>query len=123
MVENSANEPRKMNSSKFSFDSVGLLVTTIFLQSFSFLSIKYSTLQTGIASVLLLILAFGFLGSRAILWQHLLKRSDLSLVYPFAALVQVLIIIYAFVLFNEPISLNNILGLFVMLTGIYFMSR
>jgi len=111
-----------MKLAKFSNPTL-LLSLTIFIQSFSFLSIKYSTLQTGFVSFLLLIVAFGFLGLRAILWQNLLKLADLSHIYPFAALVQVLILFYAIMLFNEPVTLNNVIGLLVMLTGIYFMSR
>lgn len=104
-------------------NSAFLLLVTIFLQSFSFLSIKYSTLQTGIISLLFLGFAIGFLGLRAILWQYLLRIADLSHVYPFAALVQPLILIYAVVLFNETVTPTNIAGLLVMLAGVYFMSR
>jgi drug/metabolite transporter (DMT)-like permease len=104
-------------------NTVFLLLISVFLQSFSFLSIKYSTLQTGIASLLLLGFAFGFLALRAILWQFLLKIADLSHVYPFAALVQPLILIYAVVLFKETVTPANIAGLLVMLVGVYFMSR
>lgn len=100
-----------------------LLSLTILIQSFSFLSIKYSTLQTGLVSFLLLTGAFGFLCLRAILWQNLLKITDLSKIYPFAALVQVLILLYAVLLFNETITLNNVIGLLIMLTGTFFLSR
>jgi len=99
------------------------LLLTIFLQSFSFLSIKYSTVQTGIYSLSFLAIAFGFLALRAVLWQYLLKIADLSHVYPFAALVQPLILVYAIVLFNETVTPTNIAGLLVMLAGVHFMSR
>ena len=100
-----------------------LLVVTIFLQSFSLLSVKYSTLGSGFSSFVLLIVAFGFIGFRALLWQYLLTRVELSRVYPFASLVQVLIFVYAVVLFNEVITTNNIVGLLLMLAGVVFMSR
>ena len=100
-----------------------LLATTIFLQSFSFLSIKLSTLQTGFYAFALLIVAFGFIGLRSIVWQYLLKYAELSRVYPYASLVQVLILLYAAVLFHEPITMNNVIGLVMMLTGIFYMSR
>ena len=102
---------------------ISLLSITILLQSFSFLSIKYSSMQAGIVSFALLIVAFGFLGMRAIFWQYLLKRTELSNIYPFASLVQVLILLYAVVLFNEEISLNNVIGLIIMLSGTLFLSR
>ena len=102
---------------------VNLLVITIFLQSFSLLSIKFSTLESGVLSFMLLVTAFGFVGLRAILCQRLLKLSDLSYIYPFAALVQVLILIYAVVLFGEEVTVFNLSGFFLMLSGSYFMSR
>ena len=100
-----------------------LLVVTIFLQSFSFLSIKLSTMQTGFFASALLISAFGFIGLRSVFWQHLLQGTELSKVYPYASLVQVLILLYAVFIFNEPITLNNLIGLGMMLAGIFYMSR
>jgi len=100
-----------------------LLFITIILQSFSLLSIKYSTLESGYFSLALLVMAFGFIGLRAVFWQYALKLSDLSHMYPFASLVQVLVFLYAVVLFKEAITLNNVIGLGVMMSGVYFMSR
>ena len=104
-------------------NSVILLTFTIFLQSFSLLSIKYSTLNSGLTSIALLLLAFLFMVMRAILWQYTLRLTELSRVYPFASLVQVLILIYAVVLFKEVITMNNVIGFLIMLTGIFFISR
>lgn len=100
-----------------------LLISSIFLQSFSFLSIKYSTMQVGLYLIILLVFAFFFLALRAIVWQRLLKSIELSKLYPYAALVQVLILIYAVVFFHESINKYNIIGLFIMLSGISYMSR
>ena len=100
-----------------------VLVITIFLQSFSLLSIKFSTLNAGPVSLVFLVVAFGFLGLRAMLWQYLLKLTDLSHVYPFAALAQILIFLYAVFLFNETITPNNVVGLGMMLGGIYIITR
>lgn len=99
------------------------LVASIFLQSFSLLSIKVSTLQTGLLAFVLLVVAFGFIGLRTIFWQFLLESEDLSRVYPYASFVQVLILLYAAILFNEPVTLFNITGLLMMLGGIFYMSR
>ena len=100
-----------------------LLVISIFLQSFSFLSIKYSTLNEGISTLLLLTLAFIFFGSRVVVWQILLKSLELSKVYPFTSLVQILILMYSAILFNEDITANNIFGVFIMISGVFYMSK
>jgi len=100
-----------------------LLTASILLQSFSLLSVKLSTLQAGYLSMLLLIVAFGFIGLRTLIWQHLLKGAELSNVYPYASLVQILILFYAAIIFHEPITLNNVIGSLIMLAGIFIMSR
>ena len=112
-----------MKNTKIFTNNISLLVISIILQSFSFLSIKFSTLQEGFYILVLLILAFVFLGARAIVWQILLKSIELSTIYPYASLVQVLILIYAVIFFHESVTVYNIIGLVIMLGGIYYMSR
>ena len=80
-------------------------------------------MNTGFYLVILLGLAFFFLAMRAIVWQILLKSVELSKIYPYAALVQVLILIYSAVLFNEDITITNVIGLIIMLGGISYMSK
>ena len=63
--------------------------------------------------------AFVFFGIRAYLWQLLLKVTPLSKIYPFASLVQVLILLYAVCLFNEDVTLNQIIGLSIMISGLF----
>lgn len=111
-----------MKNIKNSISLVSLLLASVFLQSFSFLSIKFSTTHENIF-MLLLALALFFLVIRAIVWQVLLKYVELSKVYPFASLVQVLIFIYAVVIFDEDITNQNIIGLIIMLSGIYYISK
>jgi drug/metabolite transporter (DMT)-like permease len=103
------------------FDAVlGMLLTlSIFIHSLSFLSIKISTLQTGGWAIAFLAAAFLFMGLRALLWQKLLQRADLSTLYPFTALVQVLILLYAVAMFNEEVTTGHLLGLLLMLAGAY----
>lgn len=100
-----------------------LVVIAIFLQSFSFLSIKYATMHEGFYTAILLVLAFIFIGARAIVWQMILKLIPLSKAYPFSSLVQVLIFLYAVVLFDEQIYFHNILGLFLMLSGLTLIAK
>ena len=108
---------------KIKSNFIVLLVISIFLQSFSFLSIKISTYKEGINLYMFLVLAFVFMGFRAVVWQFLLKISDLSIVYPVASLVQILIIIYAVLFFNENITVYNVIGMCIMLIGIYFLAK
>lgn len=106
----------------FSVKTLFLLTCSIFLQSFSFLSIKLSTLQQGNMLYLCLGLAFMFLLTRAVVWQMLLKFEALSRIYPYSSLVQVLILLYAVLLFGEDVNRHDVAGLLIMLGGIYYIS-
>lgn len=112
-----------VSDSGLSGNAWSLLVATIFIQSFSLLSLKISAFETGLWSLAFLALAFLFMALRAVFWQKLLHRVDLSLVYPFTSLVQVLILVYATVLFKETIALNHLIGLSLMLGGSFVMLR
>jgi len=101
---------------------VHLVLLGVFLQSLSFLSIKYASVYSTL-SIGLMIVAFGFIIARAYIWQIILQYNELSRVYPFNSLVQVLIFLYAVILFHETITLTNIIGLILMITGLYFIGK
>ena len=94
-----------------------LLGATILIHSFSFLSLKYATLQSGLVTVGLIACALCFMAARAVLWQRLLVLGDLSYVYPFTSLVQVIILFYAVILFGESVSPGNFVVIALMLAG------
>lgn len=96
---------------------VDFVLIAILLQSFSFLTIKYASIYEAY-SLILLGIAFGFIVSRAYIWQIVLKHNELSRVYPFNSLVQVLIFVYAVVLFGEVVSFWHVVGLGLMVYGV-----
>ncbi|NOR59007.1 MAG: EamA family transporter [Sulfurimonas sp.] len=96
-----------------------LIALSVFLQSFSFLSIKLSTMNEEYIMIMLIALAFIFIIMRAFIWQILLKSVELSKVYPYTSLVQILILMYAVLFFNERLTVYNVIGLFIMLLGVY----
>lgn len=100
-----------------------LIATTIFLQSFSFLGIKYATMTQGVNTWIYLGVAFFFILARALVWQIVLKFVSLSKAYPFSSLVQVLILVYATILFHEEIMIHHIIGLACMLAGLFLITK
>lgn len=59
---------------------------------------------------------FSFMG--ALSYQQALKRAPLSFVYPFLPLVQPVVLFYAWLFLDEPVSNNNIVGLILMIAGL-----
>ena len=72
---------------------------------------------------LFILTAFFFMALRAWVWQLLLKRSELSKVYPYSSLVQGLILVYAVVFFKESFSFYNLTGMIIMISGLVYLSR
>lgn len=105
-----------------SINKINFIILAIFLQSFSFLNIKYASIYENY-SLILLGVAFTFIVLRAYIWQIILKHNELSRVYPFNSLVQILIFIYAVVLFDETVSFWNIIGLGFMIYGIILLGK
>ncbi|WP_137012790.1 hypothetical protein [Sulfurimonas crateris] len=101
---------------------VDFVLIAILLQSFSFMTIKYASIYETY-SLILLGVAFAFIVSRAYIWQIVLKHNELSRVYPFNSLVQVLIFVYAVVLFGEVVSFWHVVGLGLMVYGVILLGK
>lgn len=60
---------------------------------------------------------------QALVWQQALKYHDLSYAYPFTSLVYIIVIICSAVLFAEQISLQNVVGIILIVLGICYLSK
>lgn len=63
-------------------------------------------------------LEIGLLGIYAIFWQQAIKKFDLSIAYANRAMVLLWSIVWAVVIFGEKITIQNIIGLLVVILGI-----
>ena len=102
---------------------VVLLGATIMLHSFSLLSLKYATLNSGLLALGLIACALCISALRAFLWQRLLAMRELSYLYPYTALVQLVIPFYAVTLFGESVTSGNLLGLGFIVAGSFTMAQ
>ena len=57
------------------------------------------------------------LGIYAILWQQIIKRVDLSIAYANRSIALIWSMLWAFFLFNEEITLKNIIGVIIVVVG------
>lgn len=58
------------------------------------------------------------MGGYAVLWQLILKRVDLSKAFLFKSLTVIFSLFFAWSIFDETISLKNILGCLFIISGI-----
>jgi len=62
------------------------------------------------------------LGIYAIIWQQLIKKIDLSIAYANKGTALIWTAIWAVFLFNETISICNIIGIITIMVGIYLIN-
>lgn len=81
---------------------------------------KYASQHTFMSAKYLLGLcgAVGVMGIYAVCWQQILRRVELSTAYMFKGTSLIFVMLFAFALFGEQITLNNIIGACVIIVGI-----
>ena len=63
------------------------------------------------------------IGAYAILWQQVLRRIELSTAYMFKGTTLIFTMLIAALLFGETITIPNIIGSIIIITGITILSR
>ncbi len=66
------------------------------------------------------LLGFLSFGAGAVLWLAVLAKEELSYAYPLSSLGYVVVLIGSFLLFHEHISLARIVGILIIIIGIFF---
>ncbi len=86
---------------------------------------KYTSQQEmgSVAYCLGLAGAIGVMGTYAICWQQILKRVELSTAYMFKGTSLIFIMLFAFALFGEQITLMNIVGAVLIVLGITLFAK
>lgn len=63
------------------------------------------------------------MGVYALLWQQILVKTPLSMAYMFKGTSLVFVLLLSALLFNETITLSNVLGSIIIILGIAFYAR
>ena len=102
-----------------------VLVGINFLYACVTLFTKYAAQQEFMSMPYCLALcgAIGVMGMYAICWQQVLKRIDLSTAYMFKGTSLIFVILLAYALFGEAITLMNIIGAIVIVLGIILYAK
>ena len=97
-----------------------LLIAINFLYACVSIFTKYASQQEFMSwnYMLSIIGAVGVMGLYAVLWQQVLKRIELSIAYMFKGTSIIFVMLFAYVLFGEQITWNNILGAVIIIIGI-----
>ena len=100
-----------------------LLASSIALQSIAFIILKLgSEFQLSVQLIFFGAALFVML-FRAFVWQKVLVDTQLSIVYPFTLITQVLLFLYGIFIFNEDFNLQQVIGLTVVCMGLYIVYK
>jgi drug/metabolite transporter (DMT)-like permease len=69
------------------------------------------------------ILGFGCYGVSAVLWLDVLSKLDFSMAFPMVSLTYVFSLVIGRFIFHETISLQRIVGVVLILGGLFFVVR
>lgn len=101
------------------------LILSILFQSLASVFSKYAADSLEEGQGIFLLITNGFyvisiicLFVQALFWQYTLKKLELSVAYPVTAINNVIILALGYFIFHEDITLNNILGVLIIMVGI-----
>jgi multidrug transporter EmrE-like cation transporter len=119
----------KWNSDMKNIRYFSFIILSITFQSLSGIFGKYAALSLpapsliGIVTNAFYILSLGCLFLQAIVWQQALRHFPLSVAYPFMGLVNFVVLFSSAILFQEGVTLANIMGLVLITVGIAVLSH
>ncbi len=61
--------------------------------------------------------------SGAIMWVYVMSQESLTRIFPFTALTFLVVYVFGFFYLKEAMSLMSLMGLGLVLSGLYFLSR
>jgi multidrug transporter EmrE-like cation transporter len=107
-----------------------LLIISILIQASGAVCTKYaaglapSSTFFGINTTLIIYcIILGGMGLQVFFWQAALSYYSLSFAYPFRSLVIFIVLLEAFFLFQESVTLFNVVGLIIISVGIFYLVR
>jgi len=101
------------------------LLLALMLQSSAIILIKKASLSVGAISIVSICANKYYMASiicmafQAGAWQIVLTRFPLALAYNFMSGIYIIILLASYFLFDEKITLQNILGTIIIILGIY----
>ena len=111
---------KKSNISKNNFiKNIILLQAVIMIYTFSTVAAKFASGQEFLSFKFILFYGIEILilGIYAILWQQIIKKFDLSIAYANRAIALLWSIVWAIIFFKENITINNVIGVIIVIIG------
>ena len=106
--------------------AIGQTVLKLGANKLGDISLSFKTIIKDAFHILIIpeiLLGLIFFGASFLLWVKVLAKSDLSYAYPMVSLGYILVVFLSKFLFNEPFSTNKIIGIVMIITGVFVLNR
>jgi len=115
-----------------------MLICAVLLTTSGELSLKHGMNQVGVLSFKpnefigsiirtftnpFVLVGFALVFLASILWLGVISRVELSFAYPMLSLGYVVTVFGSWILFGENVTLTRLAGVFIVITGVYVISR
>lgn len=110
---------KDINQKKIGIKDIVLLQGVIVIYTLSGVAAKLASGSDFFSFKFLLFygVEIGILGIYALLWQQIIKKFDLSIAYANRAMALLWSMIWAAVFFHETVTIQNIIGVLIVLVG------
>ncbi|HCJ56937.1 SMR family transporter [Lutispora sp.] len=106
--------------------AIGQTVLKLGANKLDNLSLSFRTIFKDIIHILMvpeILVGLVLFGSSFLLWIKVLTKSDLSYAYPMVSLGYVLVALLSKFLFNEPFTVNKVIGVVMIISGVFVLNR
>ena len=113
------------SSSNLTFRSMAILLLVYLFYSTVSIATKFTSMQEMLSLRYFMGLAIvvAMLGIYAIIWQQVLKRIELTTAYMFKGTSLIFVLLFSALIFNETITLWNVVGTALIVGGIVWFAR
>ncbi|MEK3725858.1 EamA family transporter [Paenibacillus sp. FSL H8-0034] len=118
-----------MKDATSKFAAILFLFTSIFFQTIAIYFGKVSANHVEFGHIITVLLNPYYIASlmslmvQAFFWHLTLKRIELSVAYPSTSIVFIFIIFISYYVFKEDISINNLMGIAIMMVGVIVLNK
>lgn len=119
------NNTENVSKSKNLIKNIVILQAIIGVYTLSTVAAKFASNQEffSIGFIVCYGIEIFILGIYAILWQQIIKKFEISVAYANRAMALLWSILWALVFFHEEITINNVIGVIIVIIGTIIVNR
>lgn len=106
--------------------AVGQVILKVGANKLTDFTLEFSSLFNSLLSIIKvpeILIGLVLFGTSFLLWIKVLTANELSYAYPMVSLGYIIVVLSSFFLFNETFTINKVLGIMMIILGVFFINR